>query len=369
MRYFIALKHYIKQYRMFCIIWTVLPPCLGFLAYNIFFHSIPTDLPIGIVDDDKSSLSRDLKFYIESTPALQISKQYNSLYEARLDLNQGKIYGIVAIPNNFQAHIRKGIGVNIGVYFNAQFVLIGKAVNSAMLQVITTFNAVSSIGKNLAKDANMNIAKAKSMPIIPKIEGLFNPRNDYAQFLLTIILPCMWQILVAVGMLNLINVMPKNIWTLFLRLGLNVGVALFWGVIMLAVFGALGYPREGNMYIVLLGLAVFAVAISSIVICIQSILKYSSKTISVIAAYTAPSLAFAGITYPQNSMEVFASFWSQILPISYFMKLYLQQANYGIDSAYSMQIITQMLPFWLFLVIGVGIYYLRINSSIKQNNA
>lgn len=363
MYYFDKLKNYMWQYRMFCIVWIILPPCLGFLAYSIFFNSIPTNLPIGIVDDDKSSLSRDLKFYIESTPTLQIAKQYNSLRDASIDLNQGKIYGIVAIPNNFQSHIRKGIGVNIGVYYNAQFVLIGKAVNSAMLQVITTFNAVSSIGKNLAKDANMNIAKAKAMPIIPKIEALFNPRNDYAQFLLTIILPCTWQILVAVGMLNLINDMPKSINSLLLKLVLNVCVSLFWGIVMLSVFSFLGYPSEGNMLIVLLGLAVFAMAVSSIVICMQSILKHSSKTISVIAAYTAPSLAFAGITYPQNSMEVFASFWSQILPISYFMKLYLQQANYGIDSVYSMQIIAQMLPFWLFLVIGVSIYYLRINAN------
>lgn len=363
MDYFNKLKNYMRKYRMFCVVWIILPPCLGLLAYSIFFHSIPTDLPIGIVDDDKSSLSRDLRFYIESTPALQITKQYNSLYDARLDLNQGKIYGIVVIPNNFQSHVRKGISVDIGMYYNAQFVLIGKAVNSAMLQVITTFNAVSSVGKNLAKDANMNIAKAKAMPIIPKIEALFNPRNDYAQFLLTIILPCMWQVLVAVGMLNLINTMPKRLSSLFLRLALNVCMALFWGVVMLAVFSFLGYPSEGNMLIVLLGLAVFAVSVSGIVVCMQSILKHSSKTISVIAAYTAPSLAFAGITYPQNSMEVFASFWSQILPISYFMKLYLQQANYGIDGMYSMQIIAQMLPFWLFLIIGASIYYLRINKS------
>ena len=368
MNYFNKLKKYMQKYRMFFIIWIILPPCLGFLAYSIFFHSIPTDLPIGIVDDDKSSLSRDLKFYIESTPALQIARQYNSLHEARIDLNQGKIYGIVAIPNNFQAHVRKGISVNIGVYYNAQFVLIGKAVNSAMLQVITTFNAISSVGKNLAKDANMNIAKAKAMPIIPKIEALFNPRNDYAQFLLTIILPCMWQILVAVGMLNLINTMPKSISNLFLKIALNVCTSLFWGVAMLAVFGFLGYPSEGNMFIVLLGLVVFSIAISGIVVCVQSILQYSSKSISIIAAYTAPSLAFAGITYPQNSMEVFASFWNQILPISYFMKLYLQQANYGIDSIYSMQIIAQMLPFWLFLVIGVSTYYLRINTKSKSNN-
>lgn len=352
---------------MFCIVWIILPTYLGFLAYSIFFHSIPTDLPIGIVDDDKSSLSRDLKFYMESTPALQIEKQYKSLHEARLDLNQGKIYGIVVIPNDFQTHVRKGISVNIGVYYNAQFVLIGKAVNSAMLQVIATFNAVSSVGKNLTKDANINIAKAKAMPIIPKIEALFNPRNDYAQFLLTIILPCIWQILVAVGMLNLLNNMPKSINNLLSKLALNVCLSIFWGAIMLAVFGALGYPHEGNVYVILLGLAVFSVAISSIVICMQSFLKQSAKTISVIAAYTAPSLAFAGITYPQNSMEVFASFWSQILPISYFMKLYLQQANYGTDIAYSMKTIAQMLPFWLFLVVGVNVYYLRMKGNSLEN--
>lgn len=363
MYHFNVIKQYIQQYRMFCIVWVVLPPFLGILAYSIFFHSIPTDLPIGVVDDDRSSLSRDLQFYIESVPATQIVKQYNSLYDAKVDLNQGKIYGIVVIPHNFQVHVRKGVGVNIGVYYNAQFLLIGKAINSAMLQALTTFNALSSVGRNLAKDANMNIAKAKTMPIIPKIEALFNPRNDYAQFLLTIMLPCMWQILVAVGMLNLINTTPRNIKSLLLKLLLNISVASFWGIIMLAVFGALGYPREGNMYIVLLGLIVLAGAVSSIVICLHSILKHASATISAIAAYTAPSLAFAGITYPQNSMEVFASFWSQILPISYFMKLYLQQANYGVDSAYSLNIIVQMLPFWLFLVVGVCVYYLRINKG------
>ena len=145
-----------------------------------------------------------------------------------------------------------------------------------------------------------------------------------------------------------------------LKFGLNVGVSVLWGCVMLSFFGALGYPREGDMWLVVLGLFVFSGAMSSLVIAFQSILKESAKTISVIAAYSAPSLAFAGITYPQNSMEIFASFWSQILPISYFMKLYLQQANYGLDIAYSLKIIAQMLPFWLFLLLGLNVYYLRI---------
>lgn len=359
-------SHLINNYRMFCVVWFFLPVFMGMLAFGIFFHSIPTNLPIGIVDEDKSSMSRNLGFFIESSPAVHIAEQYGSLHEAKLDLNSGKIYGVVVIPHSFQAHIRRGIGVDVAVYYNAQFVLIGKTVNSAMLQVIANFNAISSVGINLAKDANINIAKAKAMPIIPKIEALFNPRNDYAQFLITLILPCMWQILVAVGMLNLINTMPHTLKELGFKLFINIACSLFWGVVMLLIFGIMGYPHEGNMFIVLLGLLVFCVSISSIVVCFQSILNNSAKTISIIAAYTAPSLAFAGITYPQNSMEVFASFWSQIMPISYFMKLYLQQANYGVDSMYSLSIISQMLPFWLFLVIGVGVYNLRMISKKQR---
>lgn len=362
----ISWYHSCKQFMIhnifFCIIWGILPILMGFLAYSIFFHSIPTNLPIGLVDNDKTSTSRDLGFYIESSPALLIKRQYNSLHDAKNDLNQGKIYAIAVIPQNFQTNIRKGVGADVGIYYNAQFVLIGKAINSAFLQTLTTFNAISLVGKNLAKDANMNVAKAKAMPILPKIQALFNPRNDYAQFLLTIMLPCMWQILVALGMLNLLHKMPKNVKDIAKKFLLNVGIALFWGCVMLAVFGALGYPREGNMGIVVLGMFVFAGGMSGLVVCFQSILKETSKTISVIAAYSAPSLAFAGITYPQNSMEIFASFWSNILPISYFMKLYLQQANYGIDSWYSLKIIMQMLPFWLFLLLGLNIYYLRIRS-------
>ncbi|MWV63145.1 ABC transporter permease [Helicobacter saguini] len=357
------LKLFIQKNLFFCIIWSVLPVFLGSLAYSIFFHSIPTNLPVGIIDNDRTTLSNDLAFYIESSPALSVKKYYNSLMEAKRDLDDGVIFGVALIPQNFQANVRKGVGSDVGIYYNAQFVLIGKSINSAFLQILTTFNAVSYVGKNLATDANMNIAKAKAMPIIPKIQALFNPKNDYAQFLLTIILPCMWQILVAIGMLNLLNETPKSLREIAAKFALNIALAVAWGCVMMGFFGALHYPHEGNMSIVILAMAVYAGAMSSLVICFQAILRESAKSISVIAAYSAPALAFAGITYPQNSMEIFASFWSQILPISYFMKLYLQQANYGLDSIYSLKIIANLLPFYLFLGLGLCVYYLRIGKD------
>lgn len=356
------MKNFFLTYPFFFIIWAILPILLGVIVYATFFHGIPTNLPIGIIDEDNSTTSKELGFIIQSSPSINIKKRYDSLLEAKADIASGDIYGVVVVPSKFQEHTRRGVGSEVVLYYNAEFVLIGKALNAAFLQVVAFFNANIQVGTNLAKDSNLILAKARALPIIPEIEALFNPSNDYSQFLLTVIMPCIWQILVALGMLNLLSNDPKNLAQLIKRLVLNFGLAMIWGYIMLYLFEILGFPQQGSFSIIMLALAVFALGICGIVICLQSVLRDSTRSISVIAAYIAPSLAFAGITYPQNSMESFALFWSEILPISHFMNLYLAQANYALPLSYSLNIIVGMLPFLLFLLLGVCIYEIRFQS-------
>ncbi|PAF48931.1 ABC transporter permease [Helicobacter sp. 12S02232-10] len=340
------------------IICFVLPLFLGFLVYSIFYMELPKKLPIGIVDQDKSTLSAEIKFSLNATSTLNIVRVYNSLRGAKSDLSSGKIYALVVIPEGLERNTKIDVKTKIPFYYNAQFVLIGKSIDSAFLQVIATINAKMNVAKGLAKKSNLNSAKSLAMPIVSKIHALYNPNNSYAQFLLTLILPCMWQILAALGMLNLLE-KASGIKDVIAGFVINVVIFSLWGIGMLKSFQALGYALNGDYNILFLGILMMTGGISGMVICFQSILRDCTKTVSVIAAYTAPSLAFAGITYPQSSMDGFALFWSHILPISYFMKLYLQQANYGLDAAYSLKIIVQMLPFLLFFPLGLLIYRLR----------
>ena len=62
-------------------------------------------------------------------------------------------------------------------------------------------------------------------------------------------------------------------------------------------------------------------------------------------------------------MNFFALFWSKFLPISYYMELYIQQANYGGSVGFGLGIMGEMLWFLLFLALGVLIYHLRLFSS------
>ncbi|PAF45099.1 ABC transporter permease [Helicobacter sp. 11S02596-1] len=358
------MKHFKKQIqnlwqnKFLAIICFVLPVFLGILVYSIFYMGLPQKLPIGIIDDDKSLLSNQIYFNLNATSTLEIKKVYDSLERAKIDLSSGVIYGVVVIPAGLERHSKIGVKTTIPFYYNAQFVLIGKAIQSAFLQVIATMNAKALFAKGLAKNADINIALSEAMPIISNIHALYNPNNSYAQFLLTLILPCMWQILIALGMLNFLGKASGYKDTLS---GLIINSVIFvcWGMAMMATFSTLGYAHFGNIGIVFLGVVVMVGAVSSVVICLQSFLRDSTKTASFIAAYTAPSFAFAGITYPQNSMDSFALFWSHILPISYFMKFYLQQANYALDGLYSLKTIALMLPFLLFLPLGLLLESLR----------
>ena len=345
--------------KLLWVIYIVMPLLLGGIIYMTFIQSVPRGLSIGIVDEDNSTFSKDLIFEIRSSPTFKVEKNYASIHAAKNDLASGKIYGLVVLPYGLQRHLKSGLEQKIAFYYNTQFILIGKALDNALLQIITTQNVKLEAGRDLIKSQNIKLALSHSLPISFKINAFFNPKNSYAQFLVTLILPCLWQILLALGLLNLISFKIKNTIDFFVRIGFNLFVMIFWAMVMVFMFWSWGFVVLGDLNLVFFGFLMLGLAISGVVLLLQSILQDTLKSLSLVAAYTAPSLAFAGVTYPQGAMENFGLFWSQILPISHFMKLYFQQTNYDGSILDGLQIIAPMSIFLLLIPLAFLIYRLK----------
>ena len=357
-RIFKNISIFIAKHKVLFLIYCVLPLFIGWFIYAVFMASLPRDLPVGIVDLDHSHASYEAIFNINALPTMQITQHYDSITKAKQDLAINKIYALIVIPAHYQRDI-KTASATIAFYYNAQFVLVGKSLNSAFAEVIGTLNAKEWAAKNLIKDQNLTLAKSKSMPIFSQIIPLYNPSNNYAQFLLTLLLPCMLQILSALAMIHLLKSTPKSTMDLLMKYIFNSLVFLFWGLCMIVFLKILGYENRGDLGLIILGVVLLIVGVNGVVVFVNSVLQDMKKTIGVIAVYTAPSLAFAGITYPQNSMNFFAYFWSNFLPISHYMELYIQQANYGGAMSEAFSIMGGMVFFLLFFVLGAGIYRLR----------
>ena len=358
----------LSTHKVLFLIYVVLPLLIGWFIYAVFMASLPRDLPIGVVDFDRSVESKEALFMIDSSAAVKIAKSYEGIKEAKEDLATSQIYALVVIPSNYERDIKQGNGVQIVLYFNAQFVLIGKAISGALEGVVGTLNAKQWSGKNLIKAKNLNLAIASSMPIFSQIIPLYNSSNNYSQFMLTLLLPCMLQILSALGMLHLLRHTPSSLKSLFIRYVFNSLVFVFWALCEIVLLKKLGFENRGDLGVLVCGSVLLVLGVNGVVVLIQSVLNDFKKAVGFVAIYTAPSLAFAGVTYPQSAMNVLALFWSKFLPISHFMELFIQQANYGGGADLGFEILGGMIWFLLFFVLGAGIYALRNDWEILPTN-
>ncbi|AFI05889.1 ABC transporter permease [Helicobacter cetorum] len=356
---------WLLQDKFLLVLCFVLPFFLGILGKQIFKQGIPRGLPIVVVDLDKTTTSHKIAFELDATSAIKIKTYVPSLLEAKRFLNSAEVYGALVLPKDLERQIKMGRDIDLPFYYNAEYVLVGKTLKNAFLQTALTLDAKSLAIKALVRDSNLDSAKAQAMPILIKLHALYNEENNYTQYLLSVMLPCMWLILIAIGMLNFIQ-KTSNMHELLVGILANVFVFSFWGVAMVLYFNLIG--MDGNythLSLVFLAVVLMALIMSGFVVLAYSILHNAVEVAGAIGVYTAPSFAFAGVTYPQNNMEIFGSFWSHCLPISHFMKFFLQEAYYRTDLTESIHSLMNLVPFLVFLVLGLLLFYL----FFKRNKA
>lgn len=365
----LEIKHIIED-KFLLVMYFIIPLFVGFFVYSTISKALIVDIPIGIVDLDNSSESRNLIFDINSSSVLKIAKQYGSIKEAKNDIASKNIYALVVIPNHFEANIKKHIAPEVAIYYNTQLVFIGKNIQSALTLVFKNKDAKLNFTRNIADSKNTTLALGKSIEFMPKIISLYNPHSNFSQFLLTAILPCSWQLFIILCMIaliahderdvgfikNKINRLDSIHKHLAVKFLINTIIFFVWWLIMNNVFYALDYPNNGSFYILVLNAIITIFAYNSIGLFIYALIRSHIRSISIAAFYSAPSLAFLGITYPLNSMDLFPTFWSSILPIMRYMQVYIEQANYGLEPIYSLRLIIANLPFLLFGILGAIIY-------------
>lgn len=355
---------------------TLAPLLIGLFVWAVFSQSFVRGAPIGIVDLDQSPLSREIARNLDAIPALSVAQYYTSLAEAKRDISNVKIYAVVVFPKDLQTRSKKGVLSEIPIYYNAQLVLIAKSIESAFKQLILTSNVKAKLGANLIQTQNLESALAKSSPILMQITPLYNINNSYAQFLLTGILPCSWIMLIIVCVINSLardesdvgfvagkkSQMPKDVSAyvyIFTKILAYAGIFSFWWVVMMCFFHALGFSFRGSYMTLYFGALLTICAYAGVGVFVYALFADHTRALSIAAIYCAPSFAFAGLTFPVNSMGAFATFWHTILPISHYLKLYVQVANYGVDFLTALKTMCELLPFLLFLLMGILLYKRR----------
>ncbi|PMK03608.1 ABC transporter permease [Vibrio sp. 10N.261.55.A7] len=377
------MKHLQQQYQIIkndrwlvaCITW--IPIALALCIWGIFSSGIARDLPIGVVDLSRSSLSYQLTHQLDASPTLSVETVYSDVMQAKQALIESDIYAYMVIPKNFDKTIYKQAKPKVSTFYNTQAILVGRLISSAVTQSMGYFNASIETGKQLTSgDTTIRSAMAKAVPIQTQITALFNKNTHYGQFLVTAIVPALWQVVMVASTILILATNLRHHRTLDRWLAHSPtmqlihtlkGAAIIFsiqGALFLAWFYVwLDWPFHGSIFAIII--AQWATVLSCIIMgCLFFFLTLdATRAMSFAGAFTAPSFAFMGITFPVTDMNIIAQGWRSLLPISHYIEVQVSQANYALTTLESVK---HLLPMLGYFVVAVGCIAL-IKVRLKQS--
>ncbi|MFZ3143853.1 ABC transporter permease [Psychrobacter glacincola] len=351
------------------VVWIPLATVL--LIWWIFSQIQITDLPIGVIDNDRGPVANTALRYLEANPNLTVKQLYHSPAAAKAAILQRDIYAIVIIPEDFSRNILLSKPAPIVLQVNAQYGTHSGIIQASVQSVIGTLSADIEIKRLVKQGMAPSQAAIAYAPISIQRISLFNAATDYQQFLASTVIPALLHILAMVIGATTIGreLRDKRIgrWYRFID-GSRPHLALPSNdikanssekiseksapktvSILVLIFGLLGkyfWPLLAYSIWAILALWLAApqqaVPISSLIVTYLSlvllimlsfwlgaILTLNSFSLRMGLSSTgfisAPSYAFAGVTFPYIAISENAQHWSDVLPLTHYLKLHIAQ--------------------------------------------
>ncbi|PIE72669.1 MAG: multidrug ABC transporter permease [Deltaproteobacteria bacterium] len=345
---------------LLCIL-TILPLGLSLFVAILFQEGIVRNLPVAAVDLDHSQLSRSLIRGYDASSQLHI-QTYPCVAEATSALRKGKVYAVAIVPSSLEKDLRRGLSPRVTVFYNYQSLLVGRVLKSALFSAHATFNAGLKTLEGLFR-GNIQLAQAQASAVVTRrqITPLYNVGFNYTQFLVTGLIPTIWQIIIVATMVLVWAAEERRTgvsrWLsrsafakVVVRFVFYQGIFLLYGMFFLVFFVQKGWPMRGSLPELLVAqwLTIFACQLIATLfyLCIPD----APRALSLAAAYTAPSFAFLGITFPTTDMNLFPQLWRSLLPISHYMEIQVGMMNYGLKTGALLPSFKGLFAFWAVIV-------------------
>ena len=341
------------------------------LIWWIFSQTQITDLPIGVIDQDNSPVANTAVRYLEASPTLTVKQLYYSQADAEAAILQRDIYAVVIIPEDFSRNILSNKPSPLILQVNAQYGTHSGIIQTAVQTVASTLSAGVEI-KRLVKQgvASSQVMTAYSPISIQRI-SLFNAATNYQQFLASTVIPALLHILAMVVGATTIGreLRDKNIGRWYRLIStknttltdsaksprtVSLPILLFgllgkyfWPILAYSLWSALTlWFVTANQSISLMSLLTVYIGLLCLMIlsfwlgAIFTLNTFSLRMgLSTTGFISAPSYAFAGVTFPYIAISDSAQYWSNALPLTHYLKLHIAQLQMHAPIAISVPIV------------------------------
>ena len=317
-------------------------------------------LPIAVVDQDGTAVSRELTRRLDAAPGLHVAARPADMRAAEALVRSNRAYVVVLIPADTERAVLRGSTGSITTFYNASY----STPSGAALREVG--NVVQGYAATLAAEQTAAVAgpgKVRRPPVAAQSAVLFNPQGSYELQLVALVHPALLHLIFMVAVVSALGRELRD-GTIGAWIGadpparaaaavagkLAPYLAIFtgWGLLAVGyVAGLRGWPVAGSVAMLIAGYAAMYLAYVGVSLLVLGLSLSMGKALSAAGLYAGASFAFAGAIFPVESASAFARLWSALLPYSAFAKLLAEQWIMGASIRQSMWQVLAMLAFLL----------------------
>lgn len=357
----------------------VAAPLFCYVFFTTLMGSgLPTDMPVGIVDQDQTSTTRQLSRTLDAFQQSKIVARYPTFNEAREAMQRREIYGFYYIPEGTTAQAQAQRRPTVSFYTNNTLLIAGSLLFKDMKTMSELASGAVVQATLLAKGATEEQAMAFLQPIVIDTHPLQNPWLNYSVYLNNTFAPGVLMLLIFMVTVFSIGVeIKERTARQWLRMGHNsiwislagkllphTAVFFLMGILYnVYLYGFLQFPCHSGIGPMLLATLCLVLASQGMGILMIGVLPTLRLGLSFASLWGVLSFSMCGLSFPLMGMHPTLQALANLFPLRHYFLIYVDQALNGYPMIYSWANYVALLLFMLlpFLVAprlkGALIYY------------
>ena len=333
---------------LFCM---VIAPLFCYLFFTTLMGSgLPTNLPVGAVDMDQSAISRNLIRNLDAFGQTAVVARYGNVNDARIAMQEGKIYGFFYIPKGLSADAQSQRQPKISFYTNNSYLIAGSLLFKDMKMMSELASGAVSRSALYAKGATEDQAMAFLQPIVIDTHPLNNPWLNYSVYLCNTLVPGVLMLLIFMVTVYSIGTEIKDRtareWLRVSNNSIYIALAgkllpqtvvffimgIFYNVYL---YGFLHFPCNSGILPMLFATLCLVLASQCCGIVMIGTLPTLRLGLSFASLWGVISFSISGFSFPVMAMHPVLQALSNLFPLRHYFPIYVDQALNGYSMIYS----------------------------------
>ena len=333
---------------LFCM---VIAPLFCYLFFTTLMGSgLPTNLPVGAVDMDQSAISRNLIRNLDAFGQTAVVARYGNVNDARIAMQEGKIYGFFYIPKGLSADAQSQRQPKISFYTNNSYLIAGSLLFKDMKMMSELASGAVSRSALYAKGATEDQAMAFLQPIVIDTHPLNNPWLNYSVYLCNTLVPGVLMLLIFMVTVYSIGTEIKDRtareWLRVSNNSIYIALAgkllpqtvvffimgIFYNVYL---YGFLHFPCNSGILPMLFATLCLVLASQCCGIVMIGTLPTLRLGLSFASLWGVISFSLSGFSFPVMAMHPVLQALSNLFPLRHYFLIYVDQALNGYSMIYS----------------------------------